>query len=112
MAFSVKVPSALLATRFSPKRVMLAFISIATLSTLAQHPLVALLGREYAHWSFIILRFLTGVGSAAFYPVYTVLLANWAPPLERSRMMGTAYAGMNLGTHRKGDYEVFKIIND
>ena len=77
---------------------MLTFMSLCTLASLAQHPLAELLGRDAAHLAFIVLRFLNGVGSAAFLPVYTEMLANWAPPLERSRMMSTAFAGGNFGT--------------
>ena len=93
-----EVPSALLAHYYGPKRVMFAFIFVATLTSLAQQPFALLLGRNASHWSFIILRFLNGVGSAGFFPVYTALLANWSPPLERSRMIGTACAGMYFGT--------------
>ena len=95
----LQIPSAVLANRFGPKRVIMALMMLSTSSNLAQHPFALLLGRELAHWSFIILRFLNGLGLAAFFPVYgTILIGNWAAPLELSRMYGTALAGANVGT--------------
>ena len=77
----------------------MALMILSSLSNLAQHPFALLLGRDAAHWSFIILRFLNGLGLAEFFPVYgTILIGNWAPPLELSRMYSTAMAGANVGT--------------
>ena len=96
------------------KRVMLSFMSLCTLASLAQHPLAQHLGRDAAHLAFIFL-FLNGLGSDAFLLVYTAILADWATPLERSRMMGTAFACGNLGTpldaHKMSSGAVLSISN-
>ena len=87
---------------------MLICMSLSTMSSLLQHPLAVVFGRDSAHLAFIVLRLLNGVGSAAFLPVYTSMLTNWSPPLERSRMMGTVFAGGNLGTQLNATVILFR----
>ena len=95
-----QLPASFMATIFGPKRVMLASISLSTACTLLQPPLAQLVGRSSAHWTFFILRFLNGLGSGVFFPVFTDLLAQWTPPCERTKLVGTSFAGMYIGTHR------------
>jgi ACS family sodium-dependent inorganic phosphate cotransporter len=44
------------------------------------------------------MRVLQGIGGGVTFPACHVLLAEWAPPTERSVMSSIVYAGTSLGT--------------
>ena len=45
----------------------------------------------------ILARFLTGVAHGCVWPAVSHLYVNWAPPLEKSRMIGFSSSGVNIG---------------
>lgn len=92
-----QLPASFMAAAFGPKRVMLVSILLSATCTLLQPSLAQLMGRRSAHLSFFVLRFLNGLGSGVFYPVFTALLAQWTPPMERTKLVGTSFAGMYIG---------------
>lgn len=46
---------------------------------------------------FIILRIIQGLGEGVVWPATSFLWARWAPPLERSRLVGFTFAGAQIG---------------
>ncbi|KAH9496064.1 hypothetical protein Btru_012626 [Bulinus truncatus] len=46
---------------------------------------------------FIVVRVLVGLGEGVMYPAAQAFWANWAPPNERSRLIGFSYAGGQFG---------------
>ncbi|CAG0923314.1 unnamed protein product [Notodromas monacha] len=46
----------------------------------------------------MVLRVLIGMAEGVTFPAMHVILSNWAPPLERSRMVTMVYAGSPMGT--------------
>ncbi|KAI4456277.1 solute carrier family 17 [Holotrichia oblita] len=53
----------------------------------------------YTHYSLVyIMRILQGIGGGVTFPTTHVLLAHWAPPIERSIMGSIAFSGTLLGT--------------
>lgn len=46
---------------------------------------------------FLIIRLLVGVGESVMYPAAQTLWSAWAPPNERSRLIGFSYAGGQFG---------------
>eukprot|EP00095_Tigriopus_kingsejongensis_P002481 maker-scaffold988_size73003-snap-gene-0.16 protein:Tk02481 transcript:maker-scaffold988_size73003-snap-gene-0.16-mRNA-1 annotation:"hypothetical protein TcasGA2_TC006625" len=46
----------------------------------------------------IVVRVIEGLGEGVTFPVMLVLLAQWAPPQERSKMTSFAYGGAAFGT--------------
>lgn len=53
----------------------------------------------YWHFSLVyVMRILQGFGGGVTFPTTHVLLAHWAPPLERSIMGSIAFSGTFLGT--------------
>ncbi|XP_037086169.1 sialin-like, partial [Pollicipes pollicipes] len=54
-----------------------------------------------AHTNFgllIVCRFVMGLGEAVLYPCYQVVVSNWAPPTEKSRMTVLGTTGNTWGT--------------
>ncbi|KAJ8681205.1 hypothetical protein QAD02_016992 [Eretmocerus hayati] len=49
-------------------------------------------------WALIVLRVLMGLGEGTTYPAVNVMLAQWTPPEERSKIGSFVYAGAPLGT--------------
>lgn len=59
--------------------------------------LLAPLAASWSYGALVACRFLTGVAHGAFWPSMSSLWAYWAPPLERSRLVGIANAGSQIG---------------
>ncbi|XP_021941380.1 sialin isoform X1 [Zootermopsis nevadensis] len=57
-------------------------------------PLAAKLGTSF----FIVIRVLEGLAEGVTFPSMHVMLAQWIPPLERSKFSSYVYAGANFGT--------------
>ena len=45
----------------------------------------------------VVLRVLVGAGSGVWFPGFHQLWSQWAPPLERSKLVGISYAGAQVG---------------
>ncbi|KAK3105945.1 hypothetical protein FSP39_009222, partial [Pinctada imbricata] len=88
----MQIPGGLLAERYGA-RIVVTFgmltVSIFTLLT----PVLAR-GSPYL---LIVGRVIIGIGEATMYPSAQVLWAKWAPPHERSRLVGFAFGGCQLG---------------
>ncbi|XP_014261738.1 sialin-like [Cimex lectularius] len=87
------IPGGLLAERFGGKHTMgFGILSTAIFSLLT--PFVA----DYGAIPMITLRFLMGLGEGTTFPALSTLLAQWAPPLERSKLGSLVFAGVQIGT--------------
>lgn len=88
-----QLPGGRVAELVSAKWVMFFAVAINIVCTLLS-PLAA-----KAHYGvLLVLRILEGVGGGVTFPAMHVMLAQWAPPAERSIMSSIAYAGTALGT--------------
>jgi MFS family permease len=95
--FFSQIPASLLFKRFGGRMIMAIFIGISTVCNLLQHPLALLFGHDFAHLTFIILRFFNGIGSGCFFGIYPSILSNWLPKTERSRTISIAFSGLYVG---------------
>ncbi|RZF34613.1 hypothetical protein LSTR_LSTR008638 [Laodelphax striatellus] len=87
------IPGGILAQRFGGKHTLgLGILSTAIFTILT--PYAAYKGV----WPLITLRFLMGLGEGTTFPALSTLLAQWAPPFERSRMAAFVFAGVQIGT--------------
>lgn len=59
--------------------------------------LLAPVAAELSYIAIAVCRFMTGVSHGAFWPSMSSLWAFWAPPHERSRLVGIANAGSQIG---------------
>nr|CAD7199800.1 unnamed protein product [Timema douglasi] len=88
------LPGGMLAERFGGKYSLgLGILSTAVLTLLT--PLAATYGG--ANW-LIAVRILEGLGEGSTFPAMNALLAQWAPPSERSRIGSLVFAGAQIGT--------------
>nr|CAD7456924.1 unnamed protein product [Timema tahoe] len=88
------LPGGMLAERFGGKYSLgLGILSTAVLTLLT--PLAATYGG--ANW-LIGVRILEGLGEGSTFPAMNALLAQWAPPSERSRIGSLVFAGAQIGT--------------
>lgn len=46
----------------------------------------------------IVVRVIAGIGEGVTFPAMNAMWANWAPPVERSRLLTFTYAGSHFGT--------------
>ncbi|KAK7110181.1 hypothetical protein V1264_014101 [Littorina saxatilis] len=81
-----------LSARFGGKRVYGFFMFGCSICTLFM-PLAARVDYRFL----LALRFLAGVGQGVTFPAMNVLWANWAPPLESSKLGSFSYSGSQLG---------------
>lgn len=89
-----QVPGGLLAERFGGKWTLgLGIFSTAIFTLLT--PFVA---HTYGSTGLIVLRILMGLGEGVTYPAISVLLAEWAPPQERTKIASLVMSGGMLGT--------------
>jgi ACS family glucarate transporter-like MFS transporter len=93
------VPGGWLADRFGARRVLagaILWFSVFTAATAIAPSLpgVKLLG---AAWSFVIVRFVMGLGEAAALPVGNKMMAYWLPEKERAFGTGIFLAGVGAG---------------
>ncbi|KAK9502974.1 hypothetical protein O3M35_011645 [Rhynocoris fuscipes] len=89
----MQLPGGLLAEKFGGKYTLEAGMLTSTICTLLT-PFVARAGGAIG---LTILRFVLGLGQGPLYPSLNVLMAHWAPPLERGRMGALIFAGAMIG---------------
>ncbi|KAJ8303700.1 hypothetical protein KUTeg_018751 [Tegillarca granosa] len=89
---AMQIPSGWLSERFGPRIIIsVGMFTVAILTILT--PLFAR-GSPYL---LLVARVLIGVGEATMYPGAQALWAKWSPPEERSRLVGFAFGGCQLG---------------
>ncbi|XP_059173982.1 sialin-like [Physella acuta] len=87
-----QVPGGRLSEKFGAKKVIaIAMFPVSILTILS--PVVA----RANPWLFLVLRIFVGLGEGVMYPAAQAFWANWAPPNERSRLIGFSYAGGQFG---------------
>nr|XP_018897004.1 PREDICTED: putative inorganic phosphate cotransporter isoform X2 [Bemisia tabaci] len=87
-----QLPGSILAQRFGGKHTLGIGLLVTSVLTLAI-PWAAKQGPNYL----IAVRFIQGVGEGAKFPCICHLLAQWAPPLERSKMTTFVFSGCLIG---------------
>jgi ACS family glucarate transporter-like MFS transporter len=93
------VPGGWLADRFGARRVLagaILWFSIFTALT-AFAPTLLVLKMVGAAWSFVIVRFVMGLGEAAALPVGNKMMAYWLPESERALGTSIFLAGVGAG---------------
>ncbi|XP_074641328.1 LOW QUALITY PROTEIN: uncharacterized protein LOC141899073 [Tubulanus polymorphus] len=90
---ATQLPGGLLAFRFGGKIVFGVCMAIAALGTLLS-PVAATVSPYFL----ILVRVIVGLGEGVAFPAMNSIWAAWAPPLERSRLTSSSYAGMQIGT--------------
>ncbi|KAF2883330.1 hypothetical protein ILUMI_22832 [Ignelater luminosus] len=88
-----QLPGGRIAELVSAKWVMYFAVAINIACTLLS-PLAA----KVHYGALLVLRIAEGIGGGVTFPAMHVMLAQWAPPTERSIMSSIAYAGTALGT--------------
>ncbi|XP_014680972.1 PREDICTED: sialin-like [Priapulus caudatus] len=87
-----QIPGGWISERYGGKRVFgyaMLLTAIATLLT----PLGA-----RKHWMLLVfLRIVQGLGEGVVFPSMHAVWSHWAPPLERSKLVGFTYAGCQIG---------------
>lgn len=86
-------PGGYIAESISAKWVMFFSVAINVVCTLLT-PVMA----KLHYGAMIAMRIGEGIGGGVTFPAMHVMLANWAPPTERSVMSSITYAGTALGT--------------
>ncbi|XP_055339424.1 sialin-like isoform X2 [Paramacrobiotus metropolitanus] len=87
-----QLPGAWIAKRFGPKQPFGLSAFLAGLLAL----LIPVAAR-WSYWALIAVRVLQGVVEGVCFPSMHTMMGNWAPPLERTKMVTFAYCGMHLG---------------
>ncbi|XP_034941000.1 vesicular glutamate transporter 3-like [Chelonus insularis] len=82
-----------LSARIGGKRVFGGGIAVTALLTLITPPLV-----RVNVYLLIVLRIIEGIFEGVTYPCIHSIWANWAPPLERSKLATLAFSGSFVGT--------------
>nr|XP_018897001.1 PREDICTED: putative inorganic phosphate cotransporter isoform X2 [Bemisia tabaci] len=86
------IPGGLLSEKFGGKYTLgLGIFSTAIFTLLT--PWAARMGSD----ELIALRFIEGLGEGTTFPALCTLLAQWAPPLERSKLSSIVFAGVQIG---------------
>jgi ACS family sodium-dependent inorganic phosphate cotransporter len=88
-----QIPGGRLAELFSAKWVFLFAVAINVVCVLLS-PVMS----KLHYGGLLAMRVLQGIGGGVTFPACHVLLAEWAPPTERSVMSSIVYAGTSLGT--------------
>jgi len=86
-------PAGRIAELYGPRRIFFCGIFLSAIGSL--------LTPVCAHTSFALLiacRIMMGLGQAVLYPCYQVVVSNWAPPSEKSRMTILGTTGNTWGT--------------
>jgi MFS family permease len=78
--------------RFGPKLVLGISVLISSIFTLLL-PFAA----RFHYIALSIFRFIIGAAHGVVWPAFAGFWANWAPPAERSRLIGIANAGAQIG---------------
>jgi MFS family permease len=87
-----QIPAGWLAQRFGGKRVLGIFMFFAVTSSL-----LSPVGARFHPYMLMVLRLINGMGQGAMFPVIHAVFHKWAPPLERSKLIGFTYAGSQIG---------------
>ncbi|XP_059617945.1 sialin [Phlebotomus argentipes] len=91
--FISQIPGARIAELFSAKWVMFFSVAINVVCTILT-PIMA----EWHYIAVIAMRVGEGIGGGVTFPAMHVMIASWAPPVERSVISAIIYAGTALGT--------------
>lgn len=83
-----QLPGGQLAERFGGKHIFGWNMVVAAVATLL-YPV----GAHGSYIILILLRIITGLCEGVAFPCTHAMWASWAPPLERSRLVGLSYAG-------------------
>ncbi|XP_055859791.1 sialin-like [Biomphalaria glabrata] len=88
----LQVPGGRMSEKIGAKKVVaFAMFPVAILTLLS--PIAA----RTDPYFFMVVRGLIGLGEGVMYPAAQAFWANWAPPNERSRLIGFSYAGGQFG---------------
>ncbi|XP_057337776.1 vesicular glutamate transporter 2.2-like [Microplitis mediator] len=90
---STQVIGGWLSARIGGKRVFGIGIAVTALLTLITPPLT-----RHSVYALVTLRIIEGIFEGVTYPCIHAIWANWAPPLERSKLATLAFAGSSVGT--------------
>lgn len=66
--------------------------------TTAVFTLITPVAAKYSVYLLIAVRVLEGLGEGVTFPVMHSMLSQWAPPLERTKLVAVIYAGAQFGT--------------
>jgi len=91
---TTQILGGVLAQRFGGKRLLLFGIGWTAVLTILT-PVFTIYGDFPA---LVATRVLEGIGEGVTYPSMHAMLSTWAPPLERSKMVTSVYAGAQIGT--------------
>lgn len=83
-----QIPGGQLAERFGGKYIYGLSMGAAAIATL-----LCPFGAKNSFVALILLRVLIGLCEGVAYPTMHTMWANWAPPMERSRLVGFSYSG-------------------
>lgn len=87
-----QLPGGILAQKFGGKRVLGYFLVVASTATL-----FCGFGARYSPYMLIFLRVIIGMGSGFCFPSMHDIWAKWAPPMERTKLIGFTHAGAQIG---------------
>lgn len=87
-----QIPGGWLAERFGGKAVYGWFMLMTAVATL-----LTPIGARTSPWFLVALRVIEGLGEGVVFPAMHCLWSKWAPPLERSKLIGFTYAGAQIG---------------
>ncbi|XP_034940999.1 vesicular glutamate transporter 2.2-like [Chelonus insularis] len=90
---STQLLSGWLSARVGGKRVFAVGIAVTAVFTIITPPLVRL-----SVYAFILIRIVEGIFEGITVPSIHAIWANWAPPLERSKLASISFAGIYVGT--------------
>lgn len=89
-----QIPGGMLAQRVGGKLPLLFGITWTAILTI-----LTPIATRYGDFAAIVaVRVLEGLGEGVTYPSMHAMLSKWAPPLERSKMVTSVYAGAQVGT--------------
>ncbi|XP_046627976.1 putative inorganic phosphate cotransporter isoform X1 [Neodiprion virginianus] len=89
-----QIPGGILADKFGGKYTL----GIGILSTAIFTMLTPLVVETFDATGLIVLRVLMGLGEGTTFPAANSLVAQWAPPEERSKISTVVMSGMQVGT--------------
>ncbi|GFY74558.1 putative inorganic phosphate cotransporter, partial [Trichonephila inaurata madagascariensis] len=88
-----QIPGGILAEKYGAKWLFAFGMLVTSIFTLLT-PLAA----RWSVWALIFVRVIEGLGEGVAYPCINTLIGQWAPKLERSRIVVFIYTGGNIGT--------------